>query len=84
MQSSKLKFKIIFIAIIFCGFFGLAKSSQAAVLFQDDFEYSSDCTGEQVGIPLRPDCFQLPGWKWSKTNYNAVNGTFSISFITST
>jgi len=30
MKSSKLKFKIIFLAIIFCGIFGLAKSSWAA------------------------------------------------------
>jgi hypothetical protein len=43
MQNKKTKFKsyltgLIFLAIIFCGFFGLAKSSQAANVWAEDYE----------------------------------------------
>jgi hypothetical protein len=55
--------------------------ANAARLFQDDFEYSADCTGDLIGSPLRPDCFQLSGWKWSKDNWGEGRGVFGISSL---
>jgi hypothetical protein len=68
----KKNLKFIFLTIIFFGIFGLAKSSLAATIFQDDFEYGQDSSG-------RVQTFALPSWKWDA--YNDWAGIFGVSSI---
>jgi len=66
MKSSKLKFKIIFIAIIFCGVFGLAKSSWAAT-------YWVSSTGSAANLAACSGATPLSGA--SACSYDEANGS---------
>jgi hypothetical protein len=47
MKNDNLKFKFIFLSILFIAFFGMAKSSKAAVLFEENFNSQPNWTVQQ-------------------------------------